>query len=261
MSSKRPPTKQTRQPSTSALVGGEQARPLVHKALAVRRGSASATLPPYALGVRTFAGTPAKEVPGLLDFVESQLVDLYAPAKTRAYLKGAATILSSLLGTVVGRRKAPTNQQTNKSMKQHIKSATEAFGLLLTALFAAYVSVRGSTATPAAEIPDKEEEEEEEATETPAEKKARLKAEKEAKAAAKAKAEEDALLGGEEEEEEEEEEVTVTMDMLRAAGQAAIKNGKADKMKAILKKAGSENLGGLKESDYATVHAALSKLA
>lgn len=141
-------------------------------------------------------------------------------------------------------------------MKSKIESATSAFGILLTALVAIAIDIVGgggnkaSTSAPAAE---------EEESETPAEKKARIAAEKKAEADAKKAKEEADLLGGEEEEEEEEEKVTI--EQLRAAGQAAIKAGKSDKMKAVLKKHGAENLGGLDESDYPAALAALVKLA
>lgn len=202
--------------------------------------------------------TPPEEFPRLLGQLELLLRNLYAPSLLRSYWKGQQTTLAELADKVV-RREAEPNKKTTVStnMKSKIESATSAFGILLTALVAIATDIisggnKAGATTPAAD--------EEQNTETPAEKKARIAAEKKAEAeAAKAKEEAD-LLGGEEEEEEEEEE-KITIEQLRAAGQAAIKAGKSDKMKAVLKKHGAENLGGLDESDYAAALAALKKLA
>jgi hypothetical protein len=218
-------------------------------------GVAAATFSPYGAGAKSMMDTPPAEVPRLLSSLELLLRNLYAPALLRSYWKGQQHHLAELADTYASGGAEPNKKTTvSTNMKSKIESATSAFGVLLTALVAIAIEIVGGKA-PATAAPDTEEE-----TETPAEKKAREAAEKKAKAdAAKAKEEAD-LLGGDGGGEEEEEE-KVTIEMLRAAGQAAIKAGKADKMKAVLKKHGAENLGGVDEDNYAVVHAALAKLA
>jgi hypothetical protein len=139
-----------------------------------------------------------------------------------------------------------TNKQTNKQklMKTKIENATSAFGVLLTSLVQIALEITASKATE--EAPSKVKPQ---ATET-------AKAAKAGKAA-EIEAEAEELLYDEKDEEVDN---TVTIEQLRAAGQAAIKVGKADKMKAILKKAGADNLRTLDTENYETVLASLKKL-
>jgi hypothetical protein len=130
----------------------------------------------------------------------------------------------------------------------------EALGALVIALVALAIaigkSIRGSTDQPGKEEPAKE----------PAAK-GKGKGKTAPPPEEEEEEEEDAggLLDDNDEEEEEEEEPSISMSDLKAIGQKLLKAGKADKLKSVLKKAGAENLGGLDEGKYATVHAALTK--
>ena len=130
-------------------------------------------------------------------------------------------------------------------MKTKIENATSAFGVLLTALVQIALEITASKATEG-EVPKVKPEAAKVA-----------EAAKAAKAAKVAEAEAEELLY---QEEAEEVENTVTIEQLRAAGQAAIKAGKADQMKAILKKAGADNLRTLDPENYETVLSSLKKL-
>lgn len=213
-----------------------------------RRGDTVALLSrkPYADGWQAGREHPHETAREELATLCVLLQNLYAPSQLRAYWRGKQKALADRLDTDV-KAEAETNKNTNtirNRMKKHLESATSAFGLLLTALVAIVTDListakEGTAAT--AEAPAKGGK----------------------GGGAKAKEEEpenndDDLLGGGDEPEPEPE---VTIDQLKVAGQAAIKAGKADKMKAVLKKHGAENLGGLSKDDYPAVLTALKKLA
>ena len=202
----------------------------------------------YAAGCRSAATVASNRIPAELATLEQLLRNLYAPPPMRAFWRGRQTTLAETLTSAVGSEdKAETNKQTKTTlttdMKKHIESAASAFALILTALICIVQELmKGGGGTDAATPPAN-------------------------KGGAKPKPpvddtppeDNDAgddMLGGDTEPEPE-----VTIEQLRAAGQAALKAGKSDKMKAILKKHGAENLGGLDKDDYATVLAALKKLA
>jgi hypothetical protein len=251
------------------VVVGEASEASVQAAI-LRRGVMAAHLSPYGAGATSVIGTPPAEVPRLLTRLELLLRNLYAPSLLRSYWKGQQTTLAEISGT-----DAPDdadNQEqtgTTSSMKSKIATATAAFGEFLTALVTILIAVRSTgTEAPAKEADTGDDGDDGADEETPKQKQARLKAEKAAKAeaAAKAKAkakeeeeaeggDDDDLLGGDDEPEE------VTIEQLRAAGQAALKAGNADAMKKLLKKHGAENLGGLDKDDYAVVLAGMKKLA
>jgi hypothetical protein len=163
----------------------------------------------------------------------------------RAFWRGRQTTLAeTLTATEGGEGKAETQTQTQTNeMKKHIESAASAFALILTALICIVQELmKGGGGTDAATPPQNKGGAKPKAPvdETPPE----------------GDGDADDMLGGDTEPEPE-----VTIEQLRAAGQAALKAGKSDKMKAILKKHGAENLGGLDKDDYSTVLAALKKLA
>jgi hypothetical protein len=124
-------------------------------------------------------------------------------------------------------------------MKDNIAAATAAFGNMLTAIVAILIAIQGGK-------------QDEKAAHKPAGKPA-------GKPADTNDNDDDDLLGGDGEDTKTEE-PTVTLADLKKVGQEVIKNGKADKFKAVLKKFGAENLGSLEEGQYADVKAALDKL-
>lgn len=239
------------------------------QAAILRRGVMAATFSPYGVGATSVLDTPPAEVPRLLSRLELLLRNLYAPSLLRSYWKGQQTTLAEIGGTNAPDEADNQEQtETTSSMKSKIATATAAFGELLTALVTILIAVRSTgTEAPTKEADAGDDSDDGADEETPKQKQARLKAEKAAKAeaAAKAKAkakeeeeadgDDDDLLGGDDEPEE------VTIEQLRAAGQAALKAGNADAMKKLLKKHGAENLGGLDKDDYAVVLAGMKKLA
>lgn len=202
----------------------------------------------YAAGCRSAGSVPLERIPAELQALEMLLRNLYAPRQMRAFWHGKQTTLAEIVSSAVGAHdKAETNKQTNRTlttdMKKHIESAATAFALILTALVCIVqelmkggASTAKEDAAPAKDKPkDKPNTKEEEPPED---------------------AGDDDMLGGDNEPEPE-----VTIEQLRAAGQAALKAGKSDKMKAVLKKYGAANLGGLDKDNYADVLTALKKLA
>lgn len=228
-----------------------------------RRGYVQAgNLSPYAAGVLFERNLPAVHPEQRLIklfALERQLQNLYFPSFVRAFIRGRIDALSLPTTTdvvVESELPKPNNNTTTMKLKE-TKAVVEAFETLLGAIVSlafAFVTATRSAPTSAAD------EEEEEETPPPAKKQAKKQAK--AKPEPEPEDEEEEESGDEDlldEGEEEEEEPSISIGDLKAIGQKLLKAGKADKLKAVLKKNGAENLGGLDESKYATVHAALTK--
>ncbi len=219
-------------------------------------------LSPYAAGAAYQRNCENREFPPRqIRRLERQLQNLYLPSFVRGFIRGQLDTLSSSVTTsVVAEAEHPKPTQTENRMKlKETNAVIDALGALVVALvalaFAFCKAIKGTSSDSA----DAGEEEEEEAAPKPAKKQAKKQAKTPPAEEEEEEEESDnSLLDDGEEEEEEESSVTIAD--LKAIGQKLLKAGKADKLKAILKKNGAENLGGLDESKYASVHEALKKV-